>query len=144
MGECIIPGGDGWGWDPGPGVKCLIAREDYRFHNRIQSTPYTDQMHSDKPWEPQSTWEYCSTASQGYHQGTTVIWESPARLFSCRKVGTFPLRIFLHSYVKLASAWEGNAIVFCKAKSAKLPFKKSHRLFKNGHCDNSGGYPWQG
>lgn len=40
----------------------------------------------------------------------------------------------------LACVWEGNATGFCKAKPAKLPFKKSLRLFINGHCDNSGGH----
>lgn len=139
MGECVTPP-CGWEWDPGPGVKCLIAREDHKFHNRIQSTPHAYRMHSNELWEPQSTRDYRNSASQGYHQGITIIWESPTRLFSCRKVATFPSRIFLHSYVKLACMWEGNAIVFCKAKSAKLPFRKSPGLFRNGHCDNSGGH----
>lgn len=141
MEEYLIPGVWGCEWDPGPGVKCLIACEDcYRFHNRIQSNPYTYQMHLNEPWEAQNTWKYHNSASQSYHQGTATIWESPTRLFSCRKVGTFPLRIFLHFHVKWACVWEGNTTVSVKQKSAKLPFKKSLRLFRNGHCDNSGGH----
>lgn len=130
--------GCGWEWDPGPGMKCLIACEDYRFHNRSKE-PHTQIRCIQMSLGNHGAHEYRNSASHGYHQGTTIIWESPTRLFSCRKVGTFPSRIFLHSYMRLACAREGNAVAFCKAKSAKLPFKKSHRLFRNGHCDNSGG-----
>lgn len=128
MGECVIPGVWGCEWDPGPGVTCLIAHEDYyRFHNRIQSNPYTYQTHSNEPWEPQSTWMYQNSASQSYHQGTDTIWESLTRLFSCRKVGTFPLRTFLHFHASFSwhACEKEMQLAFVKQSLQSYP-SKSH------------------
>lgn len=154
--RCGAPCGCAWerGPGPGPGVMshCLwglcVSQWDPKH-------PCSNQRHPNEPWGAQRTWEYRSTAPQGYHQGTAVLRELPNWIFSLQKSVNFSLFLQGSFYFPTwgRCAWEGNAVfLLCSfycfffvcvcawKQSAKLPFRKSQRLSRNADCDSIGGH----